>query len=792
MKFQLTQTRYLNKHYLEVVTTDIKGGNESRPLILIIDKSGSMCGTSFTTLKQSIRKNFDLVTSFAPIVFFDSKVTLVRTIREFDGIQADGCTDFAKAFASTLSLINQNKNKFKNVDVLFLTDGECHENKKSDKEFQDEIKNAGGKIHVIGYGSEHDLNRMMKIVGDKSLGNTYQYCKNASEIETTLVNIVSFNKSTKVVLKIHKDKKPIEEHHLFLCPTDGIASTQIELIDMISPTDKVICDGSEFPVETKETTISDKIDILMNLLETQPTLENIKFIQTEVEYLDDNILKIQKSFDRYERKAILGQMMELKRKLNDSIISQNASSFEQRARNFAASRAVPSRQMNIKRSQKIIDYQDSAIKSCDKNAQFASKNLGSLDSTLDPNFDPCELSMMTANELASEADCIGVTVNVSRSDASIVVPSLVQLLTIAPHVLSFGSFRNLVDSSPDSEEYNKIASVMKKDRYFSHPFNALLPLFVNDAHWSVAKHYWPITCGWVVGLDERLGDWGMVGPVVCSFSFWFWQQDSNQSTTKSEKQQLLDHSLWTTLLKLSEKSTVKNYIDQLLVKHSSNLLNKTEVPNLKALIGAMNLRGIKLSDQDVKGFSLEILRRRFHNKVDNSNSFTELCNILTDKDDPFSVTKTTLWKEEINIIPNVKPTLTFDEKTAFIIWAIQNASDDKIENWSHTHMDVINDYEAVAKAIHSKVWEKQRQLEVSRLMQEGHHDKALEYLKSEQEYFTLADVGLNHIYEHSFLGQLLAEARSRKGNIKKSKEKYQFLVRKLGVSLSKRNENAFI
>jgi hypothetical protein len=292
----------------------------------------------------------------------------------------------------------------------------------------------------------------------------------------------------------------------------------------------------------------------------------------------------------------------------------------------------------------------------------------------------------------------------------------------------------------------------------------------------------------VVGLDERLGDWGMVGPVVCSFSFWFWEQQ----IMKSDKQKLLHDLLWKTLVKLSEETSVRNYIEQLLAKHTLNLLNKTEVPNLKALIGAMNLRGIQLCEQDVKIFSLEILRRRFHNKVDNSTSFTELCNILSDKSDPFSITKTNLWKEEINIIPSVKPTLSFDEKTAFVVWAIRNASDDKIENWSHTHMDVINDYEAVAKEIHSKVWEKQRQLEISRLMQEGHHDKAIEYLKSECETFTLADVGLNHIYQHSFLGQLLEEARSRKGNIKKGKEKYQFLVRNLGVSLSKRNENAFI
>lgn len=800
MKLEIIQTSFGGKVILDFDASEIAQKTETRPILFIIDYSGSMAGSSFTMLKQAIRPHLSMLTKFAPIVFFNHDTVCVSTLDAFDKISATGGTSFSQAFNTSLKLLNQNIKGFQNVDVLFLTDGQCEKNNAADTNFQNAISKLKGHIHVIGYGQSHDLTRMMSIVGPTHLQNTYQYCRNANEIEKTIMNVISFNSA--ITLKLTQQIESFKDVTFVpLLDAPGRAQAQLILSKPLSP-DVVIkfTDGTSAVVANQEASIADKIAILTDQLEGVNSPEMISMMQTEIDLIQSKFDEQQKEaaqntlvpLNRVERKQILSKLIQLKQKLNDSIIKASSNSFDSKADKFAASRAIPSRRMNIIRSQKLLEKQDTVLLANQKLASEASKLLANVNDVPEiDGLDPCELSMMTSLDLAKDGDCLGLTLHVSRPDVTMVVPSLVQIHGIAPHVLSYSSFRDLVAAAPDSNDFNHVAALMKKDRYFSTSFNCVVPLFLNDTHWTVAKHYWPIACGWVVSLDERLGDWDIVGPVVCSFAFWFWS-NGGPASMKTEKERLLCSLLWATLQKLAEEPRCAAYIENFLFnKREKGLLNKTEIPNLRALIGAMALCERQLGDDDIRLFSLELLRRKFGQRLDTQGAWTELMNLFSDAVEWESITQTSFWKENIGINSSVKPNLEFSERTCFVAWALRNCFNDKMDEWSCSHRSFLENTEEETIKIFKETRQRIAELERKEQIRIGNYSNALSWIQGEDSGFVLSDVGISHIYQNSFLSQALRSARGRRGYVKNGKAKYQFLNEQMNVPLSARNKNAF-
>lgn len=804
------QSKVGDRFYLNVTACVKSIGSKSskrRPILFIVDRSGSMSGSSFNNLKRVIRDNFATVTKDGPIIFFNHGTSKVKTLNQFESIDATGGTSFSEAFKCAMNELSLS-NVWKNVDVLFLTDGQDGSyTTGADDSFQSTVQSLDGRVHVIGYGRDHDLNRMMKLVGPKNLNNTYQYCKDATELEQTILNVVSFNSS----IEIKFDYKDIKVD-LFQSEDDPkiyIGRSQIPKLMDDGFILKLNQTGQEVRVETKQPGILEEIESIENRIdECQSNLkQHHKSIDSCIEQVTSRFQQMvsSQSIAHRERKQILTALMKLKQKFNDALANYTKTdSFTQKAMNFAQSRAIPSRRMNNIRSKKLIEVDDIAINECEKMTKIASSALNQPSTIFDAlpqNLDPCELSLSSAIDLAKDGDCLGVTVQISRPDVTMVIPSLVQIQHFAPHTLSFSMFRDLVSSATTESDYNQVASIMRKDRYFSTAFNSVLPLYVNEQHWSVAKHYWPVACGWIVGLDERLGEWGMVGPVICSFAYWYWMNsdssmnsDSQSTEQKNEKQSELERMVWETMIHLSKEPKCEEYINNLFDKFNQGLINKTEIPNLRSYIGAMHLMNHELSQETIDVLCLEVLRRKFGSALESKQQvWAELARIFIDVEDPYSIDRTSFWKMSVELKKGVEPSdFDFNKRTAYVAWAMMNCWDDKIDGWTCDHSTFLNDIESQLSEIHQKVRNHIREAQERKDCRTAAYDSAVEYIEGNDETFTFEKKKISHIYEGSYLHDVLVCARSRKkSQIPKAREKLRFLRKNCGVLLSNQNKKAF-
>lgn len=137
---------------------------ETSVLIFVVDKSGSMGGSPFTLLKESINKLLPLVTeSFKKIQFitFDSQAREV-SYDEFLKMNASGGTSFNNAHLKLIECLNQ-YDESHSFQIIYFTDGE-------DSSVNFDImtrflRNTKKSItfNTCGFGLNHDANLLTKL-----------------------------------------------------------------------------------------------------------------------------------------------------------------------------------------------------------------------------------------------------------------------------------------------------------------------------------------------------------------------------------------------------------------------------------------------------------------------------------------------------------------------------------------------------------------------------------------------------------------------------------------------------
>ena len=175
-------------------------------LIFLIDKSGSMSGSPFNLLTQSIFKLVPLVNdTFEKIhyIIFDTNAREIN-FEELKQITASGGTEFDNAHLKMIELIDKYPDGF-SFQIVYFTDGGSTVNFKILNDFLLRSDKKSKTFHTIGFGSHnHDL--LTKLTQLSSTTGTYKYISSSTEINFDDFSLI-FNSIKTGYILFNNEKK---------------------------------------------------------------------------------------------------------------------------------------------------------------------------------------------------------------------------------------------------------------------------------------------------------------------------------------------------------------------------------------------------------------------------------------------------------------------------------------------------------------------------------------------------------------------------------------------------------
>lgn len=140
-------------------------------------------------LKQNNLNNISLIAydTVAQTTDFH-KLDLPDCLAAIGKINAGGGTTFRSAFLNIVESVKLHHST--DVKVIFFTDGEDGSAKASLNVLSDFFKNVPqSEFHTIGFRENHDVDLLSKITTIGSRPGTFQYCKEAKDIQTCVESV---------------------------------------------------------------------------------------------------------------------------------------------------------------------------------------------------------------------------------------------------------------------------------------------------------------------------------------------------------------------------------------------------------------------------------------------------------------------------------------------------------------------------------------------------------------------------------------------------------------------------
>ena len=525
--------------FLLNIKIDLNGSvsidNEKNDLLIVLDKSGSMSGTpinlAITGIKNLISKaKWKLNKSY--LMTFDTNTQLYRDFnsKEIDRIFASGGTCFTPVLADMRYLLKEFTN---NLTVLFFTDG-CGSYKQSDLDsLAKDIKNLKYNcvVHTIGFSEEHDAVLLSNLTRIGSTLGTFQFVENYNDIEESIDNIVEYLRKPKSFVNIYLGNQkfsielnPIgESENSFdgdiLLQSFSKGSYKLELND--KKNDIKINESNELPIDKLLKSINLEILYLIDFLSTnqQTTRKSVEKIKSSCEDFKKIISDIKmnklKLFSLEIQRFLKQRINDLEMLINEfhmnfltSAATSTLTNLKIAVLNSFAYGVFSNRTLKLKldkRSQnnvELFDEIDNVVEKKKKNIDFRNLKREDFNET-------CILTCVDYVDALKNSDCICLTVDIERPEAAIMDPSRVRIKSINPSFITAESFLEAVkfalENTSDPNECHGGFNANLNCKLFSgqsrENITGALPLFINEAHWSIAKQKMKPIMGFMATLN---------------------------------------------------------------------------------------------------------------------------------------------------------------------------------------------------------------------------------------------------------------------------------------------------
>lgn len=539
------------------VTSKVKLERPDKHIIFCQDNSGSMAGSgieqSKNALKEMVRYLFDvgmdnitlIVYNTDPTTYFFKNKTVDECCRIIDNVRSGGGTNFVKTFNCIQSVLTKAKN-LQNVAIIFLTDGQ--DNSVSNfvdhrmlGQRLDELKSfitkntSSSEAHTIGFTAEHDVKLLQMITNTGTNQGTFQYVKSASDIKQCVdsvsglvqgVNVSCTLVRNGVETVLYMDDNSNDEINkwsttVFINESDNMqlvlkCNKLIEIIKLNPTVTKV---DQEFEIKTGVKFINDQIMKMMKDINNTRSRINLTDMITKLNSFDDKLDELTTKSQKLKstiRKEVFAQIHEIKTTVADlhnvlsSLSSGQLNNDKLATLNSLAYKNITKRGLQKKLNKRVetnvqlFNDLEKKVKEATKSIDF--NELNDKYNDLIEQVGSCILSCNNFVEALKDEDCLCLTFDIGRTQAAIADPSRITIKQIYPTIISAESFLDSVQYSLKKDPnahggFDKNANGLIVHGVSRESITGIMPLYICDENWRVAKYKMRPIMGWITTLD---------------------------------------------------------------------------------------------------------------------------------------------------------------------------------------------------------------------------------------------------------------------------------------------------
>lgn len=538
--------------------------------------------------------------------YMDQSATDLAQI--FSRMSAGGGTNFTEVFGYVASML---ENASADPAVVFFSDGQDTSDttpgkKNVDLAFQmlrGALTRPGitSEVHSIGFTSDHDAVLLGRIARLGTSQGTFQYVQQAAEISAALDTVLEMTAGPKVACSLilpNADPQPLFLDDTFTATIFVDAKTfdpNLPATLMIGEIPQEISfekepDSSLTVLVIKH--IEAEIHHMHDQLTGHPSRAVLDQLKARINAFDNRLNEVIKDcfkLSRLDRKTAMQDIQttkELVGRFNSDLASAYTGTLnnDQIAKFTAlAYKKVTKKGLQKKLDQRvaknveIFDKLESQLQTAVSSVDFPALNARVPEDAKDEL--TCALSMKNYIEALEDGDCLCLTMNVGRSQAAIADPSQLTIKSVFSTLLTADSFMDSLKYAVEAAENpeaahggfvrDMVASVVKG--LAREDITGIMPLYIDEDHWKVAKLKMKPVMGWTTCLDVLGYSYSQIKTVPFLVLAKVMEEAAGGSEFKKKQFDLvLD-----TCAQIYKDSNMRDELQDMLFKYTRSPLNRT-------------------------------------------------------------------------------------------------------------------------------------------------------------------------------------------------------------------------
>jgi len=510
---------------------------EPRPIYWLVDCSGSMMshiGSLQNALHEqhkTLRENYGLAPWLVP--FNHMCLEPMRFETEDWKLTACGGTNFTEALMTLMNHVERTYATRTWFCVLFFTDGYnmghlVHHDRTIFVRFLDEIFDPWTvskkcELHVIGYSVDHDVQTMERMVTSAGTSKSYQYAPSHHHLRECMQSVVE-----QCILGNSAIRARIGDSWVTLYEADnyqqGIKAVCWDDQDHIAIEQNGI--QKVVPLAVRREDYGDNVALVgwkINILTEEArrpglTIESMKELGDQCRrVIRDDIMTQRSKEVRAELMKKATALLDLLNEFRQALAAIYLRDSTDNRAKLLQLKTMPTARFNKDRFKRVLEERLLTRCNMSRNiAEEASKASQALRETgeigkEDAEEWSCMLTTNTYEDAMLDEDCMCVTMMVQRTEvAAAVEPANLRILRVNLQCMTLSGFLDCLKTVGNKEDavvnfdlsQNIEEGSVITDRILL-PCNAAFPLYLDERHWSVAKHLMKRALGWMCGGDER-------------------------------------------------------------------------------------------------------------------------------------------------------------------------------------------------------------------------------------------------------------------------------------------------